>query len=116
MYKRLINKVLKALSDDLRQSKYRGNNDLSGYCYVTSEALYHMLGGKRAGWKPMFVRHEGKPHWFLLHENGCILDITAEQFNTPVPVYSAKGKGFLTKLPSKRAQILIERVTGAHHD
>lgn len=37
--------------------KVRGN------CYVTSEALYHLPGGKASGWKPMTVRHEGAVHW-----------------------------------------------------
>ena len=62
------------------------------------------------GWKPMFIRHEGEPHWFLMNEYaGEILDPTAAQFRTPVPYEKAKGKGFLTRTPSKRAQIVIER-------
>lgn len=30
-----------------------------GNCYVTSEALYHLLGGKAAGWTPHSLKHEG---------------------------------------------------------
>jgi len=106
-----VRAVKKALTDELRSPKYRGReNPLAGHCYVASEALYHLLGGKEAGWKPMSVRHEGEPHWFLKHESGLVVDATESQFQEPVPVCDARGKGFLTKQPSKRAQIVIDRV------
>jgi hypothetical protein len=88
-----------------------------GNCYVTCEALYHLLGGKKVGLKPMFIRHEGQPHWFLRctsanifsgHEVTVDIDPTSKQFKT-VPDYSkGKGKGFLTKKPSKRARALMK--------
>ena len=78
-----------------------------GNCYVTCEALFHLLGGKDAGWKPMFMRHEGDSHWFLRHEKGVVVDPTSQQFKT-MPDYSkAVGRGFLTKLPSKRALAMM---------
>lgn len=81
-----------------------------GNCYTTSEALYHLLGGKAAGWKPMFVYVNGGPHWFLKHQTGVIVDATAAQFghDGEMPDYSkARGKGFLTRLPSRRARRLM---------
>jgi hypothetical protein len=82
-----------------------------GNCYATSEALYHLLGGKKAGWKPMYMntRATGN-HWFLQHKSGMILDATAKQFPKGVkPDYSkARGNGFLTKKPSKKAKALME--------
>jgi hypothetical protein len=107
----LVRTVQDVLTDELRKPKYRGDpNPLRGHCYVASEALYHLLDGKRMGWKPMFIRHEGEPHWFLVNKyTGEILDPTAVQFRTPVPYEKATGKGFLTRTPSKRAQIVIER-------
>lgn len=102
--------VTKVLDDSLRQAKYKGCDPLTGHCYVASEAAYHMLGGKEAGYKPMFVKHEGEPHWFLEGPNGTRLDITAGQFKTPVPYEKAVGKGFLTAKPSARAQTVINRV------
>jgi hypothetical protein len=79
-----------------------------GNCYVTSEAVWHLLGGKKSGWKPMVMKHEGDTHWFLQHvKTGTILDITAKQFKRK-PLYSqARGCGFLTTKPSKRAKALI---------
>jgi len=79
-----------------------------GNCYVTSEALYHLLGGKDAGWKPMNMRHENDSHWFLKHEDGKILDLTVSQFKKTPDYSKAKGRGFLTKKPSKRAKQLME--------
>ena len=78
-----------------------------GHCYAASEAAYHALGGKEAGWTPQNVKHENAPHWFLKHASGRILDPTADQFKTPVPYERAVGKGFLTKEPSKRARAIL---------
>ena len=84
---------------------------MRGNCYVTSEALYHLLGGKAAWWKPMRVRHEGDMHWFLRNVlTGQILDATAVQFKTKPPYDKAVGCGFLTKKPSKRAASMMKRM------
>lgn len=96
------------LTDDLRRPPWRGHdNPLAGHCYVASEVLYHLLGGKESGLTPQFVRHEGQPHWFLKTPEGTIIDPTAEQFNSPVPYDAARGCGFLTRGPSKRAQTVM---------
>jgi hypothetical protein len=81
-----------------------------GNCYATCEALYHLLGGKQAGFKPMRMRHEGDSHWFLRHESGLILDPTASQFKSLPDYQRAVGCGFLTKQPSKRAQLLMDKM------
>lgn len=78
---------------------------MTGHCYVASEVLYHALGGKAAGCTPMFIRHEGEPHWFVRTPTGDV-DVTAEQFATPVPYQQATAKGFLTAQPSRRAREL----------
>ena len=81
-----------------------------GNCYVTCEALYHLTGGKLAGWKPETLKHEGDTHWYLRHECGMVLDPTVSQFET-MPDYSkGRGRGFLTKQPSKRALALMETI------
>lgn len=95
-----------SLLDRVKSKQKRGN------CYVVSEAAYHILGGKRAGWKPMVMRTSTDTHWFLRHESGMVLDLSRRQFHGQLPDYSkARGSGFLTKRPSKRARILIERMT-----
>lgn len=104
--------IVHCLTDDLRRAPYKGHrNTLRGHCYVASEALYHLRGGKAAGLKPMFISHEGAPHWFLTDtKNKIIYDLTARQFETPVPYHLAKGKGFLTAKPSARATKVMQRV------
>lgn len=94
-----------------------------GNCYAASEALYHILGGKAAGWKPMrltmhsqFVKGHTESHWFLMHTSGIVLDPSVRQFLKPGwwlhPDYSkAVGCGFMTARPSKRARDLISRLT-----
>ena len=82
-----------------------------GNCYVTSEALYHLVGGKNAGWTPMVMQTDTGTHWFLKHSSGLILDATVKQFGRRVPDYHrGRGTGFLTKQPSKRAKELMERM------
>lgn len=82
-----------------------------GNCYVCSEAIFHLLGGYEAGWKPMYMKHEGDSHWFIQHKiTGMIIDLTSGQFKTIPPYDKAKGKGFLTKKPSKRAKLLMEKL------
>ena len=104
----MITKVQLFLDDSLRRAPWKGNsNRYAGHCYVASEALFHLLPGM----KPQFIRHGGQPHWFLLDPEGNVVDATASQFGTPVPYENAKGKGFLTKEPSRRARTLMERVS-----
>ena len=93
-----------------KKKKRRGN------CYVTAEALFHLLGGKAAGYTPHTVRHEGTVHWYLRLEKksisgfywGAVIDPTATQFKTPPPYHLGRGRGFLTKNPSKRASAMME--------
>jgi len=107
----LINFIKANLSPDLLHKKYltqaRGNY-LAGHCYVASEALYHLFKESML-LKPMHLRHENCSHWYLMHDN-TVIDITEKQFKTPVPYHKGRGRGFLTKKPSKRAATLISKV------
>jgi hypothetical protein len=123
----IIQKILKHLSPDLLHPTFVGSSSpVGGHCYIASEAAYYLFA-KDEGYKPYFLYHEGSPHWFLaggycttecyearpiwsLANGQNILDLTAAQFHT-LPDYSkAVRKGFMTKQPSKRAKILMERV------
>ena len=107
----LVQDVRSCLSEELRKKPYRDNpNPMAGHCYVGSEALYHKLGGKSAGWTPQTIRHEGGPHWFLENKDGTIIDPTADQFESPVPYEQSKGCGFLTRQPSARCLKVLARL------
>lgn len=108
-YQSLIKRIQKNLTPSLLHRKYsKSKHPLSGHCYVASEAFYHLAGGKAAGFKPMFVKHEGQPHWWIQGPNKEVIDITAKQFFTPISYCKSIGKGFLTKQPSKRAKKLLD--------
>jgi hypothetical protein len=83
------------------------NPNFTGHCYVASEVLYHLLGGKEAGLKPMNMRVDGVSHWFLKWGD-VILDPTVDQFKVVPDYRSARGRGFLTKEPSRRAQAILD--------
>lgn len=112
-----IAKIHSVLSDDLLKPEYRNipnKHITTGHCYVASEAIFHLFGGK-AVWKAKSGRDSANgTHWWLVHkETGLIVDPTKEQYivKGEIPPYE-KGKacGFLTKDPSKRCQILLERL------
>lgn len=110
--------IVDNLTDELLDKKHlqmrKGNPNLHktfGHCYVASEAAYYLLGGKESGWKPCYIKHIGRSHWYLQHESGAVLDLTKEQFNTPVDYTEGRGTGFLTKDPSKRARKLLQRIS-----
>ena len=107
-------KIRENLTDDLRKPEYQGHsNKYRGHCYVASEALYH-LAAKKMGYKPAIVKVEGETHWFLRKKEDyeyLVIDLTKRQYPMLFIDYSkARGCGFLTKGPSKRAQKLMERV------
>ena len=108
----LTARIVAALSDDLRRAPWRGSsNPLAGHCYVASEAAWHALGGASSDWLPCFIKHEGAPHWFLRERStGRVLDITASQFATPPAYELGRGKGFLTREPSKRASVVLSSI------
>jgi hypothetical protein len=108
---RLGRAVVAALTDDLRRAPWRGLADrLAGHCYVASEAMYHATGGRNGPWTPCSVRHEGTVHWYLRDAQGRVCDLTAGQFRTSVPYDQGRCRGFLTRGPSKRAQVVLEKV------
>jgi len=91
-----------------------------GNCYATCEALYHLLGGKKAGYKPMRLKVNPKDkecHWFLALSTPTslpivmtIIDPTVSQFKKKPDYSKAVGSGFLTKRPSKRARALMKKL------
>lgn len=111
----LIKKIQSSLSNELLKGRWKNqSHPLEGHCYIATEALYHLLGNQE--WKPMcasYIDEKGKAtHWWLINKmTGDILDPTKEQYYPDIPPYHlGKGVGFLTKNPSKRAKIVIDRV------
>lgn len=79
----------------------------SAPCYPAAEALYHTYKDY-IHIKPMYMKVDGISHWFLKGVNdGNIYDPTSYQFVIKPNYSEAKGKGFLTKRPSKRAVLIM---------
>jgi len=115
MTENVIKMVQQAMTPDLLVGRWKQQTSpLEGHCYIAAEALWHLLGTDK--WKPMcasYIDDGGKAtHWYLIHrETGEIADPTKEQYYPEEPPYHiGKGHGFLTSHPSKRAQIVIDRV------
>lgn len=117
----MVNRIHTVLTPDLLNPKWRKlatGHPLSGHCYVGAEAAYHLLGGKKAGCRSYLLNHRvwskglnpGETHWFVRMRQGNVVDPTKGQFNEEIPYDKGIACGFLTKQPSKRAQIVIDRL------
>ncbi len=97
-----VQAVQAALTPELLKPEYREANErhpLAGHCYVATEALFHLLGGRESEWQSMHTEHEGVEHWWLRSKaDGSVLDATAEQFETLVP-YDDVVRGWELSLP-----------------
>lgn len=103
-------RIIDNLSDDLLKPEYlkhKNKNKYTGHCYVATECYYHLVYKKHFVYH---IKHEDSTHWFLKDEYDNIIDLTSGQFETNVPYKNGKRGFFLTKNPSKRAKILIDKV------
>lgn len=101
-------------SPDLIKKEYRDLDrseiELNGLCYVLAECVYHLFPGE---FKSYYIKwDDGMTHWFLRYRDGTILDPIGpdgKECCTPEEYATARRAAFLTKAPSKRARILLER-------
>jgi hypothetical protein len=115
----LRTKIHKSLSNDLLKKdqieKLTGIHLTEGHCAVAAESAYHILGGKVNGWVPMVLPRYvmgNNTHWWIKNKDtGEIFDPTVEQWgDEKCPYHLGMGCGFMTRQPSKRAKILIDRI------
>lgn len=110
---------------------------VAGHCAISAEAFYYLVGGKDAGFKPnvcsyykglrgaLYFDDSKKPnsaqkstHWWVRGPDGAvrgegqIFDPTKAQYDQPFPYEFGRAVGFMQpqKIPSKRAQIIMDRV------
>lgn len=110
MNDKLKNAIVKNLSDDLLKKEYlkvTNKNKYTGHCYVASEVYYHL---SEENLKVFHIKHEENTHWFLKDYFDNIIDLTYKQFKTSIDYENAKRGFFLTKQPSKRSKILMQRI------
>ena len=99
------------LSPEWAASRRPEDHPLTGYCYVASEALYHLAGANSSGlsvYRCSLPR--GGTHWWLADSDGRIIDPTAQQFSEAPPYSSGIRTFFLSRKPSGRTSRLIARV------
>lgn len=111
----IARRIQNVLTPDLLTPEWRARNavpgvsPLTGHCYVATEAYWH-AAGRAAGFQPHVVSGPGYTHWWLQDPAGRIIDLTAVQFTPGALDYAAgRGCGFLTRAPSRRAQIVLQR-------
>lgn len=123
----LVARLRLELTPDLLRPDWRALNlaghPMTGHCYVATEALYHLLGGKKAGWTANVLSFAddlswapgGLTHWWLEHADGRRLDATCDQFRSPVPYARGRRAAFVTNAklgsrPSARTCKLLTRL------
>lgn len=89
-----------------RKVNYNGVST-TGYCHRVTEAVYRM-GLMPVGFKVHQCQDEKGSHWFFKHENGEVIDLTADQFDDGYDYVNSKPKS----LPnvSYLARIIAERL------
>lgn len=103
------------LRKECLRPQYRNNgNLLGGFCYTASEAIYHLSADLMLPWCVRYGKLSHQTHWYLtLAETGEVVDVTGSQF-ADMDAYAiydhAVRKGFLTKQPSKRARLVLDRI------
>lgn len=98
--------------NDMEAAVKAAISQVEGQCYSASEALFHLMGGQCSKLTPIQGIWEGQSHWALRRADGHIIDLTIEQFIV-IPDYTLfRGRGFLTKDPSIKAQSIINKVKG----
>jgi hypothetical protein len=118
-----------------------GDPPETGHCAVASEAFYHIAGGRQAGFMPVVCGYaadgqgnmkfgadkqaaladgwQKETHWWVRgpaagrRGAGGIFDVTARQYPAPFPYAHGHNTGFMQpqQKPSRRAQVVIDRVT-----
>jgi hypothetical protein len=113
-----VKSIRSALTPDLLKPSYRalqdaGAHPMTGHCFVASEALFYIMGGKGSGFVPHVGHVNGGTHWWVVGPDGRVWDPTLDQFDAPVEYEKGRGTGFGVPGagPSKRAQELLRRVS-----
>jgi len=111
----LFELIINNLDDELLKSKYKklkNKNKYTGHCYVATETLYHLMDEKtRLEYCPAILKIGNDTHWFLKNKNnGNIIDLTKNQYCFKLDYSNARNAAFLTKIPSKRTLILINKI------
>ncbi len=111
--------VVSQLTPDLLAPSFASSpsvksNPTFGHCYVASEALYHLAGGKKARLRPWRLKTSDDTwHWWLVEGDGRVIDLTVSQF-AEAPSYECGTRAsFLSKRPSARARKVMARVLAA---
>ena len=114
---RLKREIQAALTEELRSDRHRtGHGRYDGFAYVAAEAYFHVAGGIDAGLQPMQLRHRGRSHWWLLDEQGRVIDLTlAPRETSDFPYHRGHRRPFRYTPAgiSHRAGAVIQRVVGA---
>lgn len=115
----LIEKIKSQLDLDILKmknpKKVTVSDDLKGTCglysYIGNETLFHLLGGKDGGYTAMIRKVNNDTHWYLRDRDGKYLDVTKDFFtDDPIDYSSGKGTSFMSKRPSKRSQVLLNKI------
>ena len=126
----LINIIRANLTPDLltpaqRKLLTKDSNPETGHCYVATETLYYLLGGKDSGYTPKRAKDDlGNNHYFLQDEAGNIIDVTENQYldrnvKPPYDNITASGDGVFqlrykngkpTAAVSQRTQKLLDKI------
>jgi hypothetical protein len=102
------------LNQELAHDRHRtGHGKYDGFAYVAAEAYFHLAGGSAAGLQPTQHKHRGRSHWWLLDDEGRVIDLTlAPRETSDFPYHRGRRRPFRYTPAgiSRRGQEIVERV------
>lgn len=107
------------LKPEWKRKHARGCDAMTGHCFTATNAFFHLTGGYDGPYLPLYVKHEGASHWFLVDtRDNTVVDLTASQFRTRPPYDRGRRAGMRANkggdtVPTRAAERLIERVRGS---
>ncbi len=103
-------------SGELKKPQWRDLPGLEGLCYVSAEVNWHLRGGRSSGLTPMVRSRNGESHWWLEDGRSRILDLNAWRVTSyrDFRYWEGHRQNFLTPSPSRRAEIVIGRLSAKH--
>lgn len=110
LYNGLRQMGIKHLKNKKLKEQWNEANPTRNYCYVVCELVYQYLSPKGSSAWCLDIDGEEEKHWFVKWDDGTIVDLSAEQFDSykVVDYTRAKRRYFQTPSPSKRTRLLAE--------
>lgn len=101
---------------EVKPAQRSGFGRYDGLAYIGAEAYFHISGGADSGLRSMQLRYRGKSHWWLVDQDGRVIDmVLGPREKSEFPYQRGRRRPFRYTPAgmSRAAAVLVERVSAA---